>query len=264
MAEPQLAFTRLAGPVGAGPLLVVGPSLGTSVQALWQGLARIVGEQVEVVGWDLPGHGRSAPARAPFSIAELAAVVRRTVAELVGDSMRPVSYAGVSLGGAVGLDLAVQPGVFTAVAVLASAARIGEPQAWHERADLVRRAGTPVMVAGSTQRWFAPGFIEREPAAANRLLLSLSDSDTESYALACEALAALDLRPRLGQVCVPLLVAPGEHDSVVTVALARETASAAPRARLRVIAGCAHLPPAEQPTVTASLLLDHLKEASRA
>ena len=35
MAEPTLTATRLAGPPDARALLVVGPSLGTSVEALW-------------------------------------------------------------------------------------------------------------------------------------------------------------------------------------------------------------------------------------
>src|SRR5262245_44113221 len=61
VADPDLAFTRLAGEPGRGDLLVVGPSLGTSVDVLWQAAADLLGERFEVVGWDLPGHGRSAP-----------------------------------------------------------------------------------------------------------------------------------------------------------------------------------------------------------
>ena len=264
MAEPKLAFTRLAGEAGRGALLVVGPSLGTSVEALWGPAARLLGERHEVMGWDLPGHGRSEPSTEAFSIADLAAVVRRTVGELVGDTDRHASYAGVSLGGAVALELALVPGPFTEVASIASAARLGEPAGWHERAALVRRAGTPVMVAQSTQRWFAPGFTDRDPVDAGRLLTALSDTDSESYALACEALAGFDLRPRLGDAVVPVLVAPGEHDVVVPPALAALTASSITGARLHVMAGCGHQPPIEDPAGIASVLRDHIEEASHA
>ena len=83
-------------------------------------------------------------------------------------------YAGVSLGGTVGLQLALDhPDTVAAVAVICSGAQIGDPAAWHERADLVRRAGTPVMVEGSARRWFAPGSIERDQATATALLSSL-------------------------------------------------------------------------------------------
>ncbi|QGN57440.1 alpha/beta fold hydrolase [Nostocoides sp. HKS02] len=264
MVEGQLAITRLAGSPTCAEVLVVGPSLGTSVEALWGAAASLLSERFEVFGWDLPGHGRSRPATAPFSVAELAAEVRRIGATVASGGSRPVSYAGVSLAGAVGLELAIDPGPFAAVGCFASAAKISEPDAWRDRAALVRRAGTPVMVAGSAQRWFAAGFVDRDPATANRLLLSLSDADAESYSLACEALADFDLRARLDQVAVPLVVAPGEHDPVVTVELATATAAAAPGARLHVMAGCAHLPPAEDPSGTAYLLLHHLEEGSRA
>lgn len=260
MTEPSLAVTRLAGSPHAADLLVVGPSLGTSVAALWSAAARLVGERFEVLGWDLPGHGRSEPAREPFTVAELASAVRGVAADAVGDGGRRAGYAGVSLGGAVALELAVDPGMFSRVACIASAASIGDPGMWHERAALVRQAGTPVMVAPSAERWFADGFLERDPDTGNRLLLALSDTDRESYALACEALAAFDLHARLGEVAVPLLVAPGEHDVVVPPETAGRTAAAAPGAVLRVLAGCGHLPPAERPDLVAEALLAHLLE----
>jgi len=263
MAEPDLTFTRLAGEAGRGQLLVVGPSLGTSVEALWGAAARLLGETLEVVGWDLPGHGRSAPAVESFTVGELATSVRRATPAFLGERRRLVSYAGVSLGGAVALCLALEPGPFARVACIASAARIGQAAGWLERAALVRRAGTPVMVAGSAERWFAPGFVEQDPATANRLLLSLSDADDESYALACEALAMFDLRPLLGQVAVPLLVVAGEQDAVVPPDLAEATAAAAPGSRFEVMAGCAHLPPAEDPVATAAVVLEITKENAR-
>jgi len=242
--------TRLAGSSSDGGVLVVGPSLGTSVETLWGSCATLL-PRVEVVGWDLPGHGRSPATSAPFSVADLASAVRElAVAAAAG---RETWYAGVSLGGAVGWELVLDPGPFGAVAVLASAPMIGEPGAWHERADLVRRAGTAVMVAGSAERWFAPGFTDRRPDVAGALLTSLVDSDRSSYALACEALAAFDARDRVAAAKVPLLVAAGEHDVVVPPEQGR---AAAPDATFEVLRGCGHLPPAEDPAAVAALLAD--------
>jgi len=254
---PDLTFTRLAGSADSARLLVVGPSLGTSVEALWDRAAGLV--DAEVVGWDLPGHGRSAPTTESFSIADLADAVRRKVDVLAAG--RPSSYAGVSLGGAVALQLALDPGELDSVVCIASAAKLGEPTAWADRASLVRQAGTPVMVAPSAQRWFADGFVEREPGVANRLLLSLSDTDKESYALACEALARFDLQDALDHVKTRLVVAPGAHDVVVPVELAERTAAAA-GADLVVLPECGHLPPAENPVAVAALLSDVLEVAS--
>lgn len=253
---PDLMLTRLAGDADADHLLVLGPSLGTSVSALWAQCAALLDDRFEVVGWDLPGHGRSPAASGPFSVADLADSVRLRATELAAG--RRAAYAGVSLGGAVAYQLAIEPGPFGAVAAIASAPRLGEPAAWHERAELVRRAGTAVMVAPSSTRWFAPGFVERQPDTAGALLTSLSEADSGSYAWACEALAELDLRDALTQTAVPVLAVAGEHDQVVPPAVVEETARACPGAAFGVLTGCGHLPPAEDPAAMASTLSDFL------
>jgi pimeloyl-ACP methyl ester carboxylesterase len=57
-------------------------------------------------------------------------------------------------------------------------------------------------------------------------------------------------------------VLPGEHDVVVPPDAAREVADALPGSALRVAAGTAHLPPAEDPSGVADILLTFLEEAA--
>ena len=254
----ELTFTRMAGDSTTSRLLVLGPSLGTDVETLWGTTVRRLGDDLEVVGWDLPGHGRSRTATGSFSVADLADVVRARAADLAAG--RPTTYAGVSVGGAVGFLLAADPGPVSRGATLASAPRLGEPPSWAERAERVRRAGTSAIVEGSAGRWFAPGFLERDPGTGHELLLRLREVDDECYALTCEALSAYDARPLLGTIALPLLVVAGEHDPVVPPDTARAAAEAVPGARLAVMDGVAHLPPAEAPDVTAALLAPHLLE----
>ncbi len=249
---PDLTVTRLAGTPEAGTLLVAGPSLGTSVAALWGRCAALLGNGVEVVGWDLPGHGASTPASTPFTIGDLANVVRGVAFETARG--RRAFYAGNSVGGAVAFELGMEPGPFDAVAALGAAPKIGDSDAWYERAHLVRKEGTSVMVAPSSVRWFAPGFADRCPQVVAELLASLSRTDQFSYAAACEALAAFDLRDGLADTKVPVLIAAGEHDGVVPPAAAEAAASAIPRAVVRVLPGVGHLPPAEDPHAVADML----------
>lgn len=248
----DLTFTQLAGDErspDAERVLAVGPSLGTGVADLWSRCAALLPPTWQVVGWDLPGHGAGAPATTSFTIEELAGAVRdRTTGIAAG---RPVAYAGVSLGGAVGFAIAVEPGPFDAVLTLASAPRIGTPEAWHERAAYVRKAGTAAMVEGSAARWFAPGFLDRDPATGSALLVALQHVDDESYALACEALAVFDVRDRVPLAPVPLLVAGGEHDVVVP-----------PDEVEVVVPGVAHQPTVEDPAATAALIAEFV-EADR-
>jgi 3-oxoadipate enol-lactonase/4-carboxymuconolactone decarboxylase len=254
----ELTLVRLAGSEEL-PLLVVGPSLGTSVTALWSRCAELLGDRFHVVGWDLPGHGRSAPEREPFTIEDLAAELVAAVDRTLG-SIR-FAYAGDSVGGAVGLQLALDaPARLTGVAVLCTGARIGSPDGWHERAALVRASGTPVMVEGSAKRWFAPGFLEQRPDVATALLSSLQDADKESYSLICEALAAFDVRDRLSAIGVPLLAVGGSDDEPTPAALLRAAAAAVPGGRFVELDRVAHLAPAEAPTTVADLLADHLRD----
>ncbi|NUO36643.1 MAG: alpha/beta fold hydrolase, partial [Dermatophilaceae bacterium] len=217
--------------------------------------------------WDLPGHGASAPYDHPLTVDDLADAVVEATEELRAASGAPIAYAGVSLGGAVGLALAVHHAdAFAGVVSIASGAKIGEADGWHERADLVRRAGTPVMVEGSAKRWFAPGFIEREPARAAELLTSLQHADAASYARCCEALATFDVRDDLGGVEVPVLALAGELDEVAPPSLAELVADRS-HGVCAVLAGAAHLPPVEQPKGTAHQLvqfLDTLREGGSA
>jgi pimeloyl-ACP methyl ester carboxylesterase len=96
MSALELTATTLAGGPGR-PLLLVGHSLGTSGETLWGACAARLGDRFHVVGWDLPGHGRSAPAAVSFGVAGLA----RAVLDLV-ERIRPGEpwvYAGASIGG---------------------------------------------------------------------------------------------------------------------------------------------------------------------
>ncbi len=261
MAEPRLTWTALGGNASAAQVLVVGPSLGTDVAALWGATAERLADRFQVVGWDLPGHGRSAPTTRPFSVDDLATEVREAVEPLAAG--RSAAYAGVSLGGGVGLALAVEPGALRHVTCIAGAASIGTPQGWHERAALVRRDGTAAVVAGSLERGIAAGFVARHASTADHLLSGLRAADDESYARACEALADLDLHARLAAAAVPLVVAAGEHDVVIPPDVAARTVAATPHAVLEVLAGCGHLPPAEVPVAVAQLLRTHLQEDHR-
>ena len=250
MTVPAIRASR-SGTAGA-PLLVLGPSLGTST-LLWDDAAALLAPHYEVIAWDLPGHGMSAPAREPFTVADIAGAVLE-VAE-----GRSFHYAGVSLGGAVGLELALRhPDRVGRVAMICSLARFGQPEAWRERAGLVRAQSTSVLVGASAGRWFSPGSIARLPEVTGRLLHNLADTDDESYALCCEALAGYDLTAELGEVAVPLLAVSGRDDPVAPTEAVAEIAAAIPHGRAADIPDAGHLAPAEQPEAVASLLIDFL------
>ncbi|MEQ4519119.1 alpha/beta fold hydrolase [Pseudarthrobacter sp. B907] len=258
MARPTLKAVLLS-PVrelGDKPLLVLGPSLGTST-LLWSQAGALLGDDADIVAWDLPGHGVSPAAAETFTVAELA----DAVVELV-DSIAPGArfhYAGVSLGGATGLQLGIKHGErLKSLSVQCTGAKIGTPEGWLERAVTVRNQGTGVMIEGSAQRWFAPGFMEREPDRSSHLLHTLRDADRFSYAFCCEALAGFDVRDELGGIRVPTQALAGAQDTVAPPSLAREIVDGITAeggtANAATLDGVAHLAPFEAPGHVAELL----------
>jgi 3-oxoadipate enol-lactonase/4-carboxymuconolactone decarboxylase len=246
-----LTETDFGGPDDA-ELLILGPSLGTSAATLWAQVADRLVERLRVIGWDLPGHGRS-PASGPFLVAELAAAVLALVDRLApGSTFR---YAGVSVGGAVGLQLVLDaPHRVSAATLLCTGAVIGTPEDWRARAVVVRRDGVEAVRESSQRRWFAPGFVRHRPYVAAALADALAGTDAQSYAHLCDALADFDVSDRLGEITVPVCAVAGSDDVATPPAKAERIASGVVSGRSVVLDGVGHLAPAEAPAKVAEII----------
>ncbi|MEV0112259.1 3-oxoadipate enol-lactonase [Streptomyces sp. NPDC050844] len=237
------------------PALLLGPSLGTST-ALWDAVTPELSTAHRVVRWDLPGHGKS-PAHLigpGATVADLADLVLALADSLGIDRF---AYAGVSLGGAVGLHLAVHhPARIESLAVICSSAHFGGSAPWEERAELVRREGLATLAETAPQRWFTSGF------TVPGLVDDHRNTDPDAYAACCDALAAYDLRGALAEVGAPTLVIAGREDPATPPAHAREIADAVPGASLTELAGASHLAPAERPDAVVAALRGHFGGAA--
>jgi 3-oxoadipate enol-lactonase/4-carboxymuconolactone decarboxylase len=239
------------------PLVVLGPALGTTT-ALWARVADTLADGYRVLRYDIPGHGASPATRERFSIGDVADGVLRLVDAIGGAA--PFHVVGISFGGTVGLELALnRPDRLASLAVVCSAAKIGTTAGWLDRAGQVRAGGVGVTVAGSASRWFAPGFIDRDPLAEAGALNTLLTVDDESYALCCEALAAFDVTTRVHRITTRTLCVSGELDLPTPAAQVMDLAAQIPDAWYRTIEGAGHLTALEAPDVLAAMLLEHLR-----
>lgn len=253
------AATPTTSASAATPLIVLGPSLATR-RWVWERVASQLAPHARVLAFDLPGHGASPVAAELFSIADLADAV---VALVDAQGGGPFVYAGVSIGGAIGIELATgrHAGRLVGLAAICTAARIGDPAAWMDRAARVRVSGTGSQVAGSSARWFAPGFLARDATTGSRMLDDLLDVDDASYALACEALARWDRRADLDGVTTPVVAVSGALDEVVTGDEAAAFAAAVPGAQRVVLDGVGHQAHAEAPSEVSLAVLSLLRAA---
>lgn len=239
------------------PVLVLGPSLGTSAQALYGTIAARLTPHFRVIAWDLPGHGHCPAHSDEFTMAQLAEGVQDAVDRAVGDE--PFFYGGDSVGGAVGLQLMLDaPQRVLGAVLMCTAATFPTPQSWAERAATVRQSGTPALVEGSAKRWFGEGFIERHPERATPLLHALQNADAQGYAQVCGALAGFDVRERLGEIFVPVTTIAGVQDTATPPSALAQIADGVRDGRSEVLDGVAHLAPIEAPEEVARIFIRDL------
>jgi len=235
--------------------LVLGPSLGTSADACWGACAALLRDDLDVHLWELPGHGTDRGAIPDgLTIADLAARVLDSVAG-------PFLYAGDSVGGQVGLQLLLDaPDRVRGAVLCCTGAKIGDDTVWRDRVAQVRASGTASLVTASAQRWFAPGFLEREPERASALLHTLRDASDDGYVAVCGALAAFDVRDRLAEIATPVVAVAGADDPVCPPGSLREIADGVHHGRLVVLEDTAHQAPAERPHEVATIIRELARE----
>jgi 3-oxoadipate enol-lactonase len=243
------------------PVLVLGSSLGTT-RAMWQPQLEPFATRFRVVRYEHRGHGGSPSPAGPYTVDDLGGDVLALLDHLGVDRF---AYAGVSLGGMVGMWLAsAVADRVERLAVVCSSAAPGNPAAWHERARAVRSEGMAPIAAPVTDRWFTPSWSADHPGEVKPLVDAFSDAvDPQGYAGCCEALASLDLRPRLRSIAASTLVVAGSDDLALPPKPHARTIAAGVRdSRLEVVDRAAHLATVERADVCTPLLLDHLGGAS--
>lgn len=245
---------RLHGRAGA-PALVLANSLGTG-QTLWSHQLPGFVERFRVLTYDHPGHGTSELSEPPCTVEGFAHDLLGLLDELAFDR---VSICGTSLGGMVGIALALEaPDRVERLVLSCSSAYLGPPDAWAERARTVRADGIEAIADAVVARWFTTELQRAQPETVARFRATLVRTAPEGYARACEALAAWDARGRISAVSVPTLVVAGADDPATPVEHAKLLASRIPDARLLVLERAAHLANVEQAERFTDAVLAHL------
>jgi 3-oxoadipate enol-lactonase len=222
--------------------IVFSGSLGSD-RRMWEPQEAVLGG----IALEHPGHG-GAPVVEVADVRDLAA---NAVARV--DSER-FSFVGVSLGGAVGMRIALdEPERVDRLALICTSACFGEPESWRERASLVREQGLETIVDAVLERWFTPAFPD-----VRRYREMFVATDREGYARCCDALACWDARGELAAIAAPTLVVSGADDPAAPPEWGALLADRIPNARHVVIAGARHLANVEFAADVNRVLEEHL------
>ena len=243
---------RLEGPDGA-PVVMLANSLGTTLE-MWDDQAAALADRYRVLRYDHRGHGRSPAPPGPYTVGELAGDALALLDRLGIDR---VAFCGLSLGGAVGMTLAVRaPKRLERLALCCTALEFGPPEQWEERAATVLAEGMDAIAPAGMERWFTPA---ADPELVARFDAMLRSQPPDGYAACCEALATFDARGALTGVRVPTLTIAGADDPVTPPAKLDAIRAEIAGAQGHVVPGARHMANAEQPaslTATLTAFLD--------
>ncbi len=119
---------------------------------MWQAQIDFFQQDFFVICYDTRGHGASSAPQGPYSIDQLGQDVVNLLDHL---NVEKAAFCGISMGGLTGQWLAIhRPERFNQVVVCNTAAKIGQEQAWNDRAALVREQGLQPIASTAASRWF--------------------------------------------------------------------------------------------------------------
>lgn len=226
------------------------PSLGQQ-SGMWRAVASSFG------GWsnvfvELPGHGDNPPASGSFTLRDLAdECVHELHTTAAGGR---VVVLGLSIGGAIALDVAHSLPADASTVVMGAGATMGDKLVWQDRADAARRLGPGAMKEAARLRWFTDEFAAQNPVETKVALDNLGRVDGESYALCAEALGVFDATLIAPQIPGPVLVLGATEDEVVPITATRALSDLIPRGEFREILSAKHLFPIEKPREVAAMI----------
>ena len=231
---------------GQGPALVLLHCLGID-RGLWRLAAPGLDAEYTCIGVDFPGHGSAGPAAGAYTIEDLSTQLADLLAQ---HGIGRAHVAGISLGGLVAQHLAAtRPALVDRLVLIDTTPRyIDEARAnWAVRAATARAEGVAAMTETLLRIWFTDAAVAAGGPAVEYVRNCFARCSGEGYALACEALAAADLRPLVPAITARTLVVCGEDDIPPFRDAARWLQACIPGATLAWLAPARHASILEQP-----------------
>ncbi len=252
---------------GTGHPLVLISGVGYGMW-FWHKVVPGLAEHFQVIAFDNRGAGASDKPDGPYTVPMMAA---DTAGLFDAIGVKNAYVVGHSLGGFVAQELVVTRPDLVGKLVLASTNYGGTkvipitPEAFQV---LTNRQGDPVeLVKRGIAIAAAPGFAERQPAAAAELLQYRFTNPVPPAQYAAQVGAGAGtmsltdeiVDERMRAIKVPTLIVFGEFDKVVPPGNAELMAGRIAGAQATVLPGVGHIFPIEDPAATAKAIVEFLK-----
>ena len=246
---------------GQGAPLLLLHGLGSSARD-WEHQVPVFAQRYRVVIPELRGHGRSEKPPGPYSMALFASDIAELIQSL---GLAPVHVVGLSLGGFVAFQLAVDhPELLPSLVVVNSAPAVPRERlrdrsqlAW---ALLLRRLIVRLFGMRALGLFLGRKLFPRPDQAALRptFIERWAENHPDAYLASLATVSGWSVEDRLDSIPCPVCVIAGEHDFIPLTAKQRYT-DKLPNAELIPIPASGHFTPLDSPDELNRAVLSFLE-----
>jgi len=229
---------------------------------MWDHQVQTLSSRYRCVAIDFRGHGGSSTAPGEYSLEDEAESLHVLMGQL---GARPAHLVGLSLGGMVGLRLALaHPESVRSLALLDTSAEAEVPERrpqYESLAAMAKAQGPQSVVDAVLPLMFSPGFLQGQSDALVRYRSDFAGLNLDGLEAATKAVTRrTDVLAEVSRIRAPTLVIVGEEDIATTPDKAEHIVERIAGARLVTIAGSGHMTPIEQPERISQLLSEFLAQ----
>lgn len=255
----QLNITDSGAPAGNpdAPVVVMGHGLlfGTS---MWRHQIEVLSKSYRCIAVDWRGQGATPATASGYDMDTLYADLVALIEHL---DVGPVHYAGLSMGGFVGLRLAARrPDLVRSLILIDTSSGPEDPAKvtkYRMMASVYGLFGMKPLLSQVAPIMFTPSFLETDAGKAT-VGTWVKELATQQRSGVKGAIRGVTDRPSIsdevGDISAPTLIIVGSDDVATPVAKAQAIAAAITSSRLEVLAGVGHVSTLEDPArVNASM-----------
>ncbi|MBP7962599.1 MAG: alpha/beta fold hydrolase [Caldilineaceae bacterium] len=231
--------------LGSGPPLLLLHGLGSSSRD-WELQVPVFAATHRVITCDVRGHGRSAKPPGPYSVLLFATDVAALLRHL---GTGPVAVVGISMGGMIAFQLAVDAPALVERMVIVNSGPELVLRTWGERMQAWQRlALVQLLGMGGMARFLAPRLFPKPEQEEIRRTFTERwlENDKRAYIASLRALLGWSVADRLGEIRCPILVIAGDQD-YTPLSIKEAYVAQLPQAELVVIPDSRHATPIDQP-----------------
>lgn len=242
-----------------GPVVVLSHSLGCCLK-MWDAQVKRLEPEFGILSFDTRGHGLSDAPEGPYSLDVLG---QDAVALLDALELREVHWVGMSMGGMIGQNMAINHPEYLQSLTLCDTGPLMPPDkllAWKELIRKVHNGGMEAVVQETLKGWFTPEFLSKNSLALEEIKQQFLSTSATGYEGCIGAIMGLNYINLLHEIKTPTLIMVGEKDIKVPVKISQLMHEKIPGSELSIIPDAAHLSSVGQPESFTGRLLEFLRK----